>query len=127
MIVSGCTSSSVVVGPTHPAISPDQVKVYASPPPNYQEVAILDATSEFSLAITGQGQTDVAIDRMKSEAAKLGANGILIRAINTSYVNSGGVGSVNASGGDYVYWGGGDWGDSVKDAQGIAIYVPPAQ
>lgn len=120
-LLSGCTTSSVIVGETHPPISPSEVQLYHNPPPNYQEVAILDSSSDFSLAFTGQGKVDAAISRMKDEAAKLGANGILIRGVTTSYVGDDHNESLAS---DTVYWAAGGWPDSVKNVEGVAIYVP---
>lgn len=125
LTLAGCVTSHVMVGQARAPISPDQVRLYSSPPANYEEIAILDSSSEFSFAFTGQGKTDVAINRMKEEAAKLGANGIMIRGVSTSYVNSGPGFATSTSTGSSstVYWDGG-WSDSVKNSEGIAIYVP---
>jgi hypothetical protein len=74
----GCaTSSHVMIGTARPPISPESVRVYVQPPEKYEEIAALDATSSGSFAITSQQNMDKAIGRMKEEAAKLGANGIL--------------------------------------------------
>ena len=81
-LAAGCsTSSHVLVGTPRPAISPDSVRVYLQPPPRYEEIATLNASSQGSLALTGQQNMDKAMQRMKNEAAKLGANGILLQGV----------------------------------------------
>lgn len=75
----GCASSAVVVGKARPPISPDAVKLYLTPPKNYEQIALVEATSRSSFSFTDQGKTNAVVDRLKSEAAKLGANGILLQ------------------------------------------------
>jgi len=82
VMLLGCsTSSHVMIGTARPPISPESVRVYVQPPEKYEEIATLDATSQGSFAITSQQNMDKAIARMKEEAAKLGANGILLQGV----------------------------------------------
>ena len=75
----GCSSSShVVVGRARAPISPGDVRLYLHPPTKYEEVALLDASSKNSWTVTDQGKTDKVIERLKKQAAALGANGVLI-------------------------------------------------
>ena len=79
LIGAGCAnfhSSHVLVGTTHPAIDPSQVKIYLNPPPDSVEVAIITANSRGSFRWSAQGTTDLALERLKKEAASLGANGL---------------------------------------------------
>ena len=88
--IFGCTPSShIVVGQTREPISPDKVKLYTTPPEKYEEVAIVDASSHASWAVTDQGKIEVAIQRIKEEAATLGANGILIGVSGTGNLSTG--------------------------------------
>jgi len=81
-LLLGCaTSSHVMIGTARPPISPESVRVYVQPPEKYEEIATLDTSSQGSFAITGQQNMDKAIARMKEEAAKLGANGILLQGV----------------------------------------------
>jgi hypothetical protein len=41
------------------------VKLYSQPPENYEEIAIIDASSKSSWAVTGQGKTEKAAERFK--------------------------------------------------------------
>ncbi len=89
LLLLGCaSSSSILIGKARLPISPDDVKLYIKPPSKYEEIAILDSSSRSSWAVTDQGKMNVAIQRLKEEAAKIGANGILING--TGNESSGG-------------------------------------
>lgn len=119
LILSGCAaSSSILVGTARSPISPDQVKIYLSPPKAYEEVAVLDASSKSSWAATDQGKMDVVVTRLKEEAAKLGANGVIFRGTGEQY--GGSVGTANASNGFALAVSSGVF---HKQGSGIAIYV----
>ncbi len=81
--LSGCATSSILVGTQRPETSPDQVKLYLSPPAKYEEIALLESSNMGRPTFTQQQATNVVIERMKREAAKLGANGILLRGVET--------------------------------------------
>ena len=127
MLLLGCaTSSHVMIGKARPPISPESVRVYLQPPPQYEEIAALDATSQGSMAITSQQNMDKAIARLKEEAAKLGANGVLLQGVQDQQSGSigTGVGSSSYGGGGATGVGvGGSFGIYNKAAHGIAIYV----
>src|ERR1700733_11385612 len=83
LALAGCsTSSHVLLGTPRPPIPPDQVRVYTVPPLHYEQIASINANSSGSLALTGQQNMDKAMERMKVEAAKLGANGILLQGVS---------------------------------------------
>jgi hypothetical protein len=126
LLLTGCASSAVLIGKARPAISPEQVKLYLRPPKKFEEIALLESSSRNSWAITSQGKMDTVIQRLKEEAAKLGANGILIQGTGSEYggsVNTG-VGTATATG-NTAY--GTGFGTSVavfhKAGSGVAIYV----
>lgn len=127
--VAACsTSSHVLIGTARPAISPESVRVYYKPPPKYEEIATVHATSQSSLAVTSQQNMDKAIQRMKAEAARLGANGILLQNVYDTQSGSIGAGGGGASYGPNSSTGvgvGGAFALTSKVAQGLAIYVPP--
>ena len=125
-LLFGCASSHVLIGVARPPISPSQVKLYLRPPAKYEEVAILDASSRGSFAITDQGKMDKAITRLKEEAAKLGANGILLQGTGGQYGGSVNTGGATATANGNTAYGVGS-GVSVpvflKAANGLAIFV----
>ena len=128
MLLLGCaTSSHVMIGTARPPISPESVRVYVQPPEKYEEIAAIDATSQGSFAITSQQNMDKAIARMKEEAAKLGANGILLQGVQDQQSGSIGTGMGSSSYGPSSSTGvgvGGSFGIYNKVTHGIAIFVP---
>jgi uncharacterized lipoprotein YajG len=127
LLLAGCaTSSHVLVGTARAPISPDQVRIYTDPPPKYERIALLDSSSRHSFALTDQQKTDKAIARMKEEAAKLGANGVLLQGLASQQSGSIGFGLGSASYGasSAVSTGVGTSGGLYsKVASGTAIYV----
>ncbi len=128
-VLAGCaTSSHVITGTPRPPISPQAVRVYMEPPPQFETIAVIDATSQGSFAITSQQNMDKAVSRMKEQAAKLGANGVLLQGVADTQSGSIGLGagssSYGYSGGSSV-GGGGSFGIYNKATHGLAIYVPP--
>ena len=78
--------SHIVVGNKREATSPTDVKVYLEYPESYEKIALVDAGSNFSfkdpvILFAWQSKMNKALERLKIEAASLGANGILI--VNT--------------------------------------------
>lgn len=128
--VAGCsTSAHVLVGAPRPPVPPENVQVYLQPPPKYEQIATLSSTSQGSFAITSQQNMDKAMQRMKIEAGKLGANGILLWGVADTQSGSIGAGGGGTSFGSRSATGvgvGGSMALTSKVAQGLAIYVPPA-
>jgi hypothetical protein len=124
----GCaTSTHVLVGQARPPTTPDQVQIYSHPPPNFVEIAMLDANSNSAFGPGGQKSVDKVITRLKTEAAKLGANGIILEGFDDRQTGSigSGVGSGSYSGNSAVGVGaGGSFGIYKKIGHGEAIYVP---
>ena len=78
--------SHIVVGSKREPTSPTDVKVYLDYPESYEKIALVDAGSNFSfkdpvILFAWQSKMNKALERLKIEAASLGANGILI--VNT--------------------------------------------
>lgn len=124
VFLTACTSSQIVVGKTRPPIRPEDVKVYLTPPAHFEEIALLDADSTGSFRVTAQGKVDGVIDRLKKSAAKLGANGIILRATGEkgAVIVSNMYGSSNGN----FYTGGGlavSNGGHIKTVSGVAIFV----
>src|ERR1041384_980033 len=127
LILVGCASSShVLVGNARPPISPDQVKVYLKPPAKFEEIALLDASSRSSWTFTDQAKMNKAVERLKKEAAKLGANGVLLRGAGDQYGGSVSTGSGIVTGHGNITTGFGIGSSSPemdKAASGVAIFV----
>ncbi len=124
--LAGCASASkVMLGQARPPIDPAQVQVYSTPPPGSVEIAQLEATS--AVGFGTQGQTDAAVARLKAEAAKLGANGIVLVGVGASGQSPVGM-SVGAGSFGRHTAGGLSVGipTQQKKAAGVAIWVPPS-
>lgn len=88
LILFSCASgSAIVTGPLRSATKPETVVVYSEPPKNYEVIGIVSASSDAGL--TQQSSLNYALEELKKQAARIGANGIIIENINTS--NNGGV------------------------------------
>lgn len=131
LLLCGCGfTHTIMIGQARPAISPDAVRLYYTPPRHFERIAIINSSSGPTWSFTTRGQVDDAIAKIKEEAAKLGANGISLQAVGTS--SSGnlglGVGGFGVGGGRHsVYAVGGEgsfYGPILhKTAQATAIYV----
>lgn len=113
VILFGCaTGSSIVVGNARLPIDPANVKLYLEPPESYEVVGIVEASSDVEFST--QAAQNRAIERLKVESAKIGANGVLLE-------NSGEKSStVFGSGGSGIFWA---MQQKTKTVQGKAIYV----
>jgi len=127
--LGACATSHVLMGQARPPISPALVQVYFHPPATkYEEIAMLDTSSKGGFGFTAQGKTDIVINRLKEEAAKLGANGVLIQGVGDQPGGSvsTGFGQANAYGNHATAGGIGFSGNVThKVGSGIAIYVEP--
>ena len=116
VLLAGCATSSVVVGKVRPAIAPTMVKVYLRAPAKFEEIALLQTSSQSSWAFSEQGKMDAVMLNMKEEAAKMGANGVLLT--QTGDKSAGAVWIPNGMGGGVMAPAG-----SHKAGTGMAIFV----
>jgi len=122
------TTDYVLVGSVRPPISPDEVRVYWEPPSAFEEVAAVDASSGASLS-SGRAKVNRAIQALRRQAAKLGANGLLVQDIEDDV---GGTVGVEYAKGDTAQEAPSSLDIHVssnlfnaKLAHGMAIYVRP--
>jgi hypothetical protein len=126
LLVACATTSHVITGKTRTPIDPSQVKVYSTAPPGYEEIAVIDATSRLSFSSGDQKKMDAVMERLRKEAASLGANGILLQSTGTE--SRGGVSTGIGTG--FGIGGGLSIGTGIftesdnKTGRGLAIYVP---
>lgn len=107
------TGSSIITGTKRPAINPNEVKIYIDPPAQYESIGIIEVSSE--VGFSRQAAQDKAMDGLKSRAAKIGANGLLLT--NTGSQSTGTTGFYSNG----IFYGGGT--SNKITAQGRAIYV----
>ena len=113
VVLFGCASgSSIITGNVKPAINPSEVKVYIDAPTQYETIGIVEASGEVMLS--RQSTQYKVIDQLKSRAAKMGANGVLL---TTTGSQSSGTTGYFSNG---IFYGG--TSDKII-AQGRAIYV----
>jgi len=133
--LAGCSSTSqLVTGTPRAPVDPSQVRVYYTPPPGgFEEIARLE-TASGSFTYGEQNKLNDVIAKLRTEAAKLGANGVLFMGTQDSGGGSSvGLGVGGGSGGGYhggSFSGGGigvNISPTKKFAQAVAIYVanPP--
>jgi len=121
-------NSVIVTGTARPPIAAADVKIYSHPPPVFEEVAMLNASSSHMFTSGGQETVDKVIAGLKEQAAKLGANGVILEGFSDSQTGSvgTGVGSSSVSSNSATGVGvGGSLGIYNKTGHGRAIYVEP--
>jgi hypothetical protein len=130
--LSGCTimdGNAIITGNTRIATSPSEVRLYRIAPENYEEIAIVSASAGHDFK-KNSILINEAIQRLKVEAAKVGANGIILTEIDerdapsvtTTY------GSATATGSGRTAYATGNAtsvnrGDSYTRLNGVAVYV----
>jgi hypothetical protein len=108
------SAGTIMVGEPRPPISPDRVKVYWDAPRKYDRIAIITKGSGGSWIFSNNNEVDSAIARIRMEAAKLGANGIILTAIEN---RSGGGVSIGIGGFGFP-------GRHVAVGGGTSVYAP---
>ena len=127
-LLAACATSSMVTGRVRPPIDPAQVRIYQLPPPGeFEEIAQLD-TQSGPFTYGEQNKMNSVLAHLRKQAAKLGANGVLL--VGTENAIGGGRTSVGVAGGSiggHGYGGasvGVDLSPRRKYAHAIAIHVP---
>ena len=131
LLLCSCGSThTIMVGRPRPATTADAVQVYYTAPRHFERIALINSSSGSTWAFTTRGQVEDAIENLQEEAAKLGANAVLIEAVDTrSSGNLGlGVGGFGVGGGHhsgYAVGGSGAFAGPIlhKTVQATAIYV----
>ena len=116
--LSGCvaTGTTVLIGVKRDATNFEQVNIYHTPPANYEVIAVVKASADTGWS--DQEILDMAVEEVKKQAAKVGANGIILEKMGKESIGS--FGSFSS----YGY--GGSFFASARYAQsisGTAIYV----
>jgi len=118
LLLAGCTTSDVIMtGDSRPATSPEKIKIYLRAPDKFESIGLITASSN-ATPIRGKNKNR-ALEELKTKAAQLGANGVLLTQDNTSRSSSGTVFVPQGSNVGIV-----SSGDSVDvEIQGEAIWV----
>ncbi len=117
LLLVGCaTGSALVTGTKRAPTDPLQVTVYRSAPDSkFEHIGIVK--SEAAEMFSQQEAVDRAVEELKKQAAKIGANGIILSGMGEKHENYSGY-TPSATGG-YFYSG----TDEYLTLQGDAIYV----
>lgn len=113
-VLAGCASgSALVTGHTRPAIeNHESVVILTEMPEGAEQIAIVKALSDSGW--TQQGSLDYAVEELKKQAAKVGANAVVLTDRDTS----------SQTVGVPVYGGGTIISSSeVEIVQGIAVWI----
>ncbi len=108
------TSSHLLVGKQRAPIPISAVKLYTEEPKKFDKIAIIEASSRASFSFTEQQKMDAAMEELKTEAASLGANGVLLISVNDQQQL---VPMIQANGSSNYT------SDSYKAIKATAIYV----
>ena len=126
-LVACATSSEVLTGAPRAPISPAAVRVYTQAPENFEEIAVLSASRKSVSSAGGERAIAKMIEAMRSEAAELGANGLLLEDFSDSgpFAIGTGVGSQTETHNASIDVGvGGSLGVVKKIARARAIFIP---
>ena len=115
-MLTGCASgSALVTGKARSAISDHtSISILTEMPEGAEEIAIVKASSDSGW--TQQGSLDYAVEELKRQAAKIGANAVVLSGRDTSSQTIG----VPAYGGGTIIS-----SSEVEIVEGIAIWVAP--
>jgi hypothetical protein len=124
--ISGCATHVTMIGPARPPISPAAVRIYENPPRHYQQIAIINSSAGTTWLFPDRSSLDETIAELRSQAAALGANGVLLQAVYDQPVGGLSVGVGGFGGGHHNFYGGaGSVGGPLinRRVQAVAIYV----
>jgi hypothetical protein len=81
--LAACVSSHQLIGAAREPVAADRVQLYTEAPLRpYERIAEVSASSKRSWSFTFEGKAEVVVRRLKEEAGKLGANGVLLEGIS---------------------------------------------
>lgn len=113
VLLSCASGSHIITGKVRTPIHHESVTLYASEPESYETIGIVKASSDAGW--NEQDSLNYAVEELRKQAAKLGANGVIILSSGENISN---ILGTNATGGIYavlVY---------EQTLTGKAIYVP---
>ncbi len=128
--VAACmTSSHVLVGRMRTPVSPNGVDVHLEPVSGpYETIAVVNASSRRSMSFTTVGKAEVVIARLRAEAARLGANALVVEEIGDGDAAAGGAGVAPDITRDHASLGVGLDATGLlasRYGRGVAIYIAP--
>jgi hypothetical protein len=125
-LLASCGTNVTMLGPARPAISPAAVRIYQVPPRHFEQVAIINSSAGTTWIFPNHDSIDEAMGELRSQAAALGANGVLLQEVYDQPVGGLSIGGGGFGYGHHgFYGGGGSVGGPLinRRVQAIAIYV----
>lgn len=118
IFLAGCASgSALVTGEPRDPIDPSLVKIYRTAPTDkFEHIGIVK--SEAVEMLSEQEAVDRAVNELKKQAAKIGANGVILLSVGERQDGYTGY-TPYSGGGGYFYSG----TDEYQTLQGDAIFV----
>jgi hypothetical protein len=117
---ASCTSTHVMLGTARPPTDPNSVRIYNTPPASFEEIALVQSDNRGTSGFTQQGRVNSAMKRLRENAAKLGANGIILKGIE----DGGGPTLVNGYSANGTFTATAiPTGHLVKKVSGVALWV----
>jgi hypothetical protein len=132
LLAACATGGPLLTGTPRAPIDPSQVRFYYDAPAGAEQIAIIDASSG-AFTYGNANKTNSVMQKLREQAARLGANGVVYRGAVSAPGNSGvgiGVGGGRIGGSSYSSAGVGvNISPTQKYAEGAAIYVanPPPE
>ena len=78
IVCAACAPAVFLTGSARPPIPPSEVVVYGSAPPNCTYIAVLRVSTKTLFRPGGPKTEATLVRRLSAQAAKLGANGIIL-------------------------------------------------
>jgi hypothetical protein len=130
MLAACATSSRTLTGSPRAPLSATDVRVYTQAPQSFEEIAVLGASRKSVTTAGGLRAVEKMIETMKSQAAEVGANGLLLEdlADSNAVALGTGVGSQTYTHNGSIDLGvGGSLGVVKKTVKARAIFVAARQ
>jgi uncharacterized protein YbjQ (UPF0145 family) len=104
----------------HPPTVPATVRIYNTPPAKHEQIALVQSDNLGTSGFTQQGRVNSAMKRLRENAARFGANGIILKGIE----DGGGPTMVSGYSANGVYAATAiPTGHLVKKVSGVAIWA----
>jgi hypothetical protein len=130
LALGACVSSYLLVGTPRAPIPASGVSVLVkTPAADYEEIALLETSSARSFSWTSQAKNDTVIRRLKREAARLGANAIVLHVLADGAPAAVGAGvgaAIVGTHGSVGFGVAGEGATAEKIGRATAIYMPAA-
>lgn len=117
LVACGTDGTSVLTGQSRPSTDPSQVVLYLTPPAKYETIGLVSAKS--GRHGSDQSKMEDAVQKLKEEAADVGANGVVIQG--TGEATSGSTGVIIQAGNVPMIFSAQNHRETIN---GIAIFVP---